>query len=382
MNSTTTARTVASHLLLLSLSGTCGVAAQEPGPAGAPPDEPPKLDLSGFVDVMYGHNTNRPADHANFFPGVGTSAKRDNEFAINLAQIDLVMKPDPVGFHLAVGYGTSLEVVHAAEVRGVATHPDVWRNLVRASIQYETGLGRGLDVEVGVYPSHIGFEAFQTKDNWNYTRSWLGELSPYYQTGLKLAYPLSERWSTQVHLLNGWQVIADNNRGRSLGWQFAYTTEKLSLSFNGIAGPELPDDDRDLRALFDTVAVYRATSSLSLGLSFDAAREERPVGDDARWYGVAFYGRYAPLERRAAVALRAEYYDDGDGAISSTAQTLREVTATFESRPVERLILKLEGRYDRSTAPVFAGDTVDAAGEAVRDQREQVLFLVGAVAVF
>jgi hypothetical protein len=35
-----------------------------------------------FVDVYYAYNFKRPADHANF-TGTGTTAKRDNEFAIN-----------------------------------------------------------------------------------------------------------------------------------------------------------------------------------------------------------------------------------------------------------------------------------------------------------
>ena len=152
------------------------------------------LQLGGFVDGVFAYNFNRPADHANFLPGLGTSAKRDNEVTVNLAQVDLVLGPEPVGFKLSLGFGTATEVVHAAEVRGVATSPDVWRNVVQASVQWQTRVGRGLLLEAGVYPSHIGFEGLAPKDNWNYTRSWLGELSPYYQAGLKAAYPLSDRW--------------------------------------------------------------------------------------------------------------------------------------------------------------------------------------------
>ncbi|MGH9750742.1 MAG: outer membrane beta-barrel protein [Candidatus Polarisedimenticolia bacterium] len=363
--------------LTLALAGPAGADAAGEAPA---PDPARRMEISGFVDLVAARNFNEPAEHANFLPGLGTSAKRDNELSINLAQIDFVLPPEPVGFHLAAGTGTALEVVHAAEVRGVATHPDVWRNVVRASLQYRTK--GGLLVEAGVYPSHIGSEAFQTKDNWNYTRSWLGELSPYYQTGVKLARPLGGRWSAEVHLLNGWQVIADNNRAKSLGWRFAREAEKVSLSFNGIVGPELPENDHDLRALVDTVALWKATPSWSFGVSVDAAREEQPQGDVARWWGGGLYARLAPPGTRAAVALRAEYYDDGDGAISGTPQILREVTLTLEHRPAEQLILKFEGRYDRSSAEVFAGDLLDLSGAAVRDRREQTLFLIGAVAVF
>jgi len=341
-----------------------------------------RLEVSVFVDGFYAYDFNEPAgDQENFFPGVGTSAKLHNEFAINLAEVDLVLPPKPVGFHLGLGIGNSLEVVHAAELSSVPDHPDAWRNVVRASIQYDTGVGRGLLLEGGIYPSHIGFEGLATKDNWNYTRSWLGELSPYYQTGVKASYPLSERWSTQLHLLNGWQVIHDNNQGKSLGLQFAYAGEKLSLSFNGIAGPEQADNDSDVRALFDTVAQYKATPALTFAASADVAREERPT-EDARWYGIGLYARFAPPDRRSALAVRAEYYDDEDGAISGTVQTLREITLTFEHRPVESIIVKIEGRYDRSSTEVFAGSEVDVDGASIADQREQSLLLVGVVALF
>ena len=99
------------------------------------------------MDGYFTWNTNEPADHANFFPGVGTSAKRDHEAALNLAQVGLELAPRPVGFRLALGYGTATEVVHAAEVRGVATSPDTWRNVVQASAQWQTGLGRGRQIE-------------------------------------------------------------------------------------------------------------------------------------------------------------------------------------------------------------------------------------------
>jgi putative OmpL-like beta-barrel porin-2 len=346
------------------------------------PAEARRLEVTGFVDLYYSYNFNRPADHANFFPGAGTTAKRDDEFAINLAQVDFIVAPKPVGVHIAAGYGNSMEVVHAAEVDGVATSPGIWQNIVQASLEYQANVGRGLLLEAGLYPSHIGFETLQSKDDWNYTRSWEAEFSPYYQMGVKLAYPLGERWSAQLHFLNGWQVIADNNRGKTLGWQFAYAGDKVSVTLNGIAGPELPEDDHDLRALSDTVAVWKATPSWSLALCLDLGGQEQPAGGNATWEGVALYARFAPPDGQTAVALRAEYFDDEQGAISGTAQILKEVTATLEIRPAKQLSLKVEGRYDRSTALVFAGDTLDPLGDVRRDQRDEALLVIGAVATF
>lgn len=375
-------------LALLAATPCAWAAAEESGPpeepaeiAEAVPGNTPRLQVGGFVDGVFAYNFNKPADHANFLPGLGTSAKRDNELTVNLAQVDFVLAPEPVGFKLSLGFGNASEVVHGGEVRGIATGPDIWRNVIQASAQWQTKLGRGLLLEAGVFPNHIGLESFQTQLNWNYTRSWLGELSPYYQTGLKLAYPFSDRWSGQLHLLNGWQVIGDNNRGKSIGAQLAYSAGKFSISFNGIAGPELADNDDDVRALGDVVATWKATPSLSVGFSADVAREGRPDGNDASWKGVGLYARVAPKDSRTAFALRGEYYDDEDGAISGIAQTLKEVTATLEHRPIQRLILKLEGRYDRSSAPAFADDRPGPDGSPLR-KRSQFLLLLGAVATF
>jgi hypothetical protein len=89
-----------------------------PGPSAADPqaadespappaDEGPKLELGASVDAYFSWNDNRPADHASFFPGAGTSAKRANEASINLAQLDVGLAPKPVGLRLSVGFGTA-----------------------------------------------------------------------------------------------------------------------------------------------------------------------------------------------------------------------------------------------------------------------------------
>lgn len=349
--------------------------------AGARDAAPRQLVVAGFVDTVLVYNFNRPADRANFFPGVGTSAKRDAEFGINLAQLDLTLAPRPLGAKLSLGFGNATEVVHAAELRGAATSPDAWRHVVQASLQWQTAIGRGLLIEAGVFPSHIGMESFATRDNWNYTRSWLGELSPYYQTGVKVTWPLSARWSAQVQVLNGWQSIADNNRAKSLGTRIAYASDRLAVALNTLVGPEQADNERDLRLLGDLVATLAVTPSLGLGLSVDAAREARTPDRATHWHGFGLYARFARPASSTALALRAERYDDPDGAISGVPQRLHEITLTLERRPVAALLLRLEGRYDRSSAAVFASDTLDGAGLPLR-KRNQFLLLFGALASF
>jgi hypothetical protein len=329
------------------------------------------------VDLYYAYNSNHPANRMNFVPGTGTTAKRANEFSVNLAEVEVSMPAEPVGFRIAVGAGTGEDVVHAAEPGG----RDVWRHLLLASVTYQTHVGRGLAFEGGIMPSHVGMETFASKDNWNYTRSWLAEYSPYYQTGIKVSYPFNDRWSGQLHMVNGWQTIGDNNDAKTLGTQVAYASDKVSASFNTLAGPELADDDSDWRVFGDLVLTVRPTPAWSVGVNLDAARESRPTGPAASWWGTATYVRFAPEPSRYAVALRGEYFSDPDAAISGTAQRLSEATLIFEYRPSKHLIVKVEGRYDRSSAPVFATDALDAGAQPVLSPSETLL-AVGVVVMF
>lgn len=360
-------------LLATACAGALATAAvaDEPTPA----DAAPTLHWEGSVDADYAYNFNHPADHANFIPGIGTTAKRANEFSLNLASLGISIDPAPVGFHLLLGYGTATDVEHSGEPVGVNTGPDIWRYLQTASVTFSKGR---VGAEAGIYPSHIGFESLQSQGNWNYTRGWVSEFSPFYQAGLKLSYQFSDAWSAQVHLINGWQVIGDNNHAKSVGTQVAYNRGLLSVTFNTSMGPEIPGDDTDWRFFGDLIVQLKPTGRLSLALVTDGALQQHPGPGDAHWYGVAGNARYQ-LTEKLALAGRGEVFRDLDGAISGTAQTLTGGTGTVELRPVQHLILKLEGRYDHSTANVFSGKRDPVTG-APRLESDEALLMLGAVA--
>jgi hypothetical protein len=346
--------------------------------AQAVPAEPPALQLHGAIDVFYALNTNRPSDGASFLPGTGTTARRANELNVNAAALEVAVDPRPVGFHLTLAFGSGPDVLHAAEPSGAATGSAIWRNVYQATVIWKAPIGSGLLLEAGIYPSHIGYESFFSKDNWNYTRGWMGEFSPYYQAGIKAAYEFDAHWSAQLHVLNGWQLIGDNNRAKAVGTQVAWKNDRATFTFNTFAGPELPGDDTHWRLFGDWTAQVKTTSWLSLGATVDVGWQDRPHRS-ALWHAAGVYAR-PELSAIAAVALRAEYYDDRDGFFSGASQMLREGTATLEFRPAAQLIVKLEARHDRAGAQVF-GAQRDASGKPTFSHT-QTLAMASAVAAF
>jgi hypothetical protein len=319
------------------------------------------MRIGGFVDAYYGWNASRAASHDNFIPGAGTTAKRANEMGLNLAEVELAQDAKPVGFRLSFVAG------NGADVAGI-------RAIYEANISYAAPVGRGLLLQAGIYPSHIGYESFFSKDNWLYTRSWLGEFSPYYQTGIKAAYNFSDRWSGQLHVLNGWQIVGDNNDSKSVGTQVAYNGSRLSASFNTFAGAELPNDNHDLRTFGDIVVTWKVNPTLSLAASIDSGHQQRMNDSTAKWAGVATYANYE-FNAKHAAAIRIEEFRDPDSGISGCAQTLRELSAVYRYRPAAPLYLKFEVRRDHSTATVFDGP-------AHSKSKDQTLLLFGGVVTF
>jgi Putative beta-barrel porin-2, OmpL-like. bbp2 len=53
------------------------------------------------------------------------------------------------------------------------------------------------------------------------------------------------------------------------------------------------------------------------------------------------------------VSPRIEWYDDPSGFTTGAAQTLKEVTGTFEVKPTDALIWRIEYRHEFSDSPVF-----------------------------
>lgn len=336
-----------------------------------------RVRVDGSADVYAAYNANRPADGANFVPGTGTSAKRDAAFALNLASLGLTVDPAPVGLRVRVGLGNATEVVHAGEPSGDSLGPDVWRHLLQASLSWVHG---PLTLEAGVYPSHIGLEVLPSQDNWTYTRSWMGEFSPYYQTGLKGTWTFSPAWSAQLHVLNGWQNIGENNRGKALGTQVAYAGERLGASLNTFVGEEGASGQGGVRWLGDLVATLAVTEAVSLAASVDVGAQRRPGTSAAHWAAAALLGRVR-LSGPVAIAARTELFEDRGGLITGAVQRLVEGTLTLEVRPDPHLVLKLEARHDRSSASVFTGPLPSGGGEP-SPRPTQTLVVAGATAFF
>ena len=321
------------------------------------------ISYNGFFDAYYIKNSTGPASGAN---KIRVFDPADNEFNLALGEVDFLKKADPVGFRVDIGTGR----VAGLSLTGL---------IQQAYMTIVVPIGAGLTVDVGQFVTHMGYEVIESKDNWNYSRSILfGWAIPFYHTGARLSYPVLSNLTATVSVLNGWNSVADNNNFKTLGLMLSYAVlPSTGITVCGISGVEQTEPSIvGKRNVVNLIITHNLTDNLSLALDADYGEERLPLGL-ATWKGEAVYGKYV-LDPKSAVAVRYEMYNDGSdfSPLSTGASKLSELTATYEYKPYDNLILRGEVRNDMSDKAFFDGTSAPGT------EKSQLTFLVGAIVTF
>jgi hypothetical protein len=317
-----------------------------------------EIAVNAFVSTAYEYNGNRPT--------TGTSSYRvfdfiDNSFNLDVAELVVQIaptKPNDAGFRVDFAAGNSIPQVTKSQDQAVAQF-----DLQQLFVSYIAPVGSGLRFDFGKYVTHLGYELIEGYDGYNdnYSRSILfGYAIPFTHTGAKASYAFSSKVSAMVEVVNGWDLVRDNNHSKSVGAQLAITpVAPLSVLLNWIGGPEIANDNHTNRNVFDVVAILKPTKSLTLGVNGDYGKENGTSavnpGADATWKGIAGYATYAMTDK-FSLALRGETFRDEDGVRlgTGTRATLSEGTFTPSYKFTDHVLLRGEVRYDTSNQPIFA----------------------------
>ena len=344
------------------------------------------VQISGFVDTSYSYNFNEPQTRTNTLRVFDTRA---GDFMINNAEL-VVEKPvsdaSRGGFRVDLDFGTDPEVVGSVTTGLGAnnhTHGQNGETAVSDELElqqmygeYLAPIGKGLDIKLGRFVTMHGAEVIESKDNWNFTRSLLfGYAIPFTHTGLRATYPWADWLSTTVGVSNGWDVVDDNNQGKTVEVSATVVPfEHASLTTTYMIGAEQNADNGNPRNLLDIVASYQPMDPLQLKLNFDYGWEHDGTRlpnagqeKNASWTGLAGYARYQLCEK-AALALRAEWLHDADGirtaftsglnGVTGTDLQILEYTVTGEYKLTDHLLTRLEYRHDQASEHIFRNDDV------------------------
>lgn len=311
------------------------------------------LTIGGYAEVYYQHDFNNPT--SNTRPGFVYSHNRNNEVSVNLGMIKAAYETEKVRVNLGLGVGSYMNTNYAAE-------EGVLKNIYEANLGVKLSRTSDLWLDVGILPSHIGFESAIGADCFTLTRSMMADNSPYFETGARLSYGTDNgKWNIALLILNGWQRIqrVEGNSTPAFGHQLTYRpSEKVTLNSSSFIGNDFPDDKRKMRYFHNLYGQFELSRQFSLiaGLDIGAQQKEKSSSDYDTWYTSVLIAKYSPIQK-LSVAARAEYYNDINGVIvaSGTENGFRTFGASLnvDYRVLPNLVWRTEVKTLNSKDAVF-----------------------------
>src|ERR1700757_297648 len=310
----------------------------------------------GFVDAAYLLDFNHPAN--DLFRSRGTTYKLDQPL-INMAAANLqkaASESSPWGMQLTVQAGQDTRIFGFS-----ATAPNLpgakgLRHLGPTNVSYLAHVGKGLTIQGGIFSSLIGYDSLYAKDNFNYTRPWGADFTPYLMLGINASYPFSDKLTFTGYAVNGYWHLANANSVPSWGGQVAYkATSHTALKETVLVGPYQANTDLEFwRYLSDSIAEWR-TDRVTTAFEYHVGTEKvaTPGNPRALWMAGQLPLHWV-LSKHWSVTERSEVYWDRNGRLTGFIQTVKANTATLEYKTAyHRLtgIVRMEYRIDDSRGP-------------------------------
>jgi len=322
------------------LGGNVVFAADAPAPDAPSIWKTLGFQFSGAAEASFTQNFNNPGTNVNSLRVFDTQA---NSFVPQVAQF-MVERPatdasalDRVGFRARVNYGAQSRFSRARTNYQPGTD-NTELDVHELYGEYLVPVGNGLKIQFGKINTLIGLEVINSWENPNFSRSWtFGLAQAFTETGVRFTYPFASWATAAVGLVNGWDNIEDNNRGKTVTWNLALTPlEVFGISFYGSYGSEQSNGN----AIFGNAATGSCVNG-STGCDPTAKRTVvgslitfKPTSNDTLiiepYYGNEAHASATPAGNARWNALLAYYTHDFNDQTQPNAFSVRVRGEIFE----------------------------------------------------
>lgn len=307
-----------------------------------------------FADFYYAYDFNSPPGRRRALLANGEtpiySHNDHNSFSLNNAILGASYIDEKTRAFLSFHTGTYVRENYAAE-------PTLFKLIYEAYAGVR--VKKGLWIDAGIFPSHIGAESAVSIKSLTLTRSLMADNSPYFESGIRATWEATRKITLSALVINGWQNITENNEDKAIGTQITIKpSEKIVINSSSFIGKETAANSiRPTMRYFHNFYAGLNFERISVLASFDIGFQEAESGNNYNeWYSPNLICRYW-LHKNLAVAGRIEYYHDPKGIIINP-----EVSGGFQTygyslnldyKITEKALWRIEGRVFDSENPVF-----------------------------
>lgn len=318
--------------------------------------EKPGIMFSGYVTTTYtwASEDNDGAIVGRFYD------RYHNQFTLNAVKV-VVERPLDVtkkdaGFRVDALFGTNATVLQTADFN-LGTNGDIIQAF--AALNFPTGEGTYLQLRGGKYATPMGFEVIEDVVNPNLS---IGNqfvfLENFTQLGVGAYWKATPALEVQLHILQGWDDIVDNNTEKSYMARAAFSASPTTtIALLGYLGSEQQRLAGPKRFGGQALLTTKLGSSVSFALQGDYGEEEGlllPDPANATWWGVGGW-LWFDLSSAVGLAFRGDYISDSDGVRTSNYfyppsadRKFGNGTATLNIRQFGGFLFRPEFRVDFS----------------------------------
>lgn len=301
----------------------------------------------GFIDTYYmwdfNSSTSRQRSHT-------TQPIKHDTFSTNLAMIGGKYQTEKFRSVLTLQAGDSVDANYSPETKsGQAV-----KHLQEAYAGIKAG---DVWIDGGIYLGHIGNESWISGLNWNYSRSLQLDYVPYYTSGLRISGEHGKN-NWQIHLMNGWQRINENNQGKAIGTSYVWNFTDYTLTYNTQVGHEIkPGSNTSGLRTYQNLHLDRPGKMIDWRVALDIGTQNEPGKNKALVWGASSSQWRYRYSEKVTFASRVEYFHDARGAVNFTARdgNSRVAGASINSdyKFENAVTLRMELRHLQAADPVF-----------------------------
>ncbi|MGB5694401.1 MAG: outer membrane beta-barrel protein [Polyangiales bacterium] len=242
-----------------------------------------------------------------------------------------------------------------------------------------------IKLDAGFFDTIFGAEVADEWNNANYTRGALYfKRQPFNHMGIRSAFSLSDIAGLTLMVTNGGVLGGkpiDDNETPTLGWQISLANDTVGFFFGGQHGASNANDNKNWDQFFDFVLTVNV-DWFTLLLNGDY--QISPTGILGLDGKVFAYGHSLALifdmADKWSLGLRGEHLSGNDNYREVGSETgLATGTITLRYKPVEYLVLSLEGRGEWNTREIyFSRSGYDpTTGESTANKKQNYAAIVG-----
>jgi predicted porin len=201
----------------------------------------------------------------------------------------------------------------------------------------------------------VGYELVEASNNLNYSMSYNYTNGPFYHTGAKVEYALTDNLSAMVGIFD--QTDTKGLTGKKqVGGQLAYINGGFKAYLNVLNGKGV-DTFATRATVLDLTTSYQVTPKFGMGLNITnkgaKATENLKNAEQNNWLAASVYMNYA-VSDNFILAVRGEQFNDSDN-VTGIYNGAKITAFTFSGNiKIDALTIIPEIRFDSSNKALAA----------------------------